>query len=375
MKLAFLAGANSIHSVRWIKFFADRGHNITWISLSPPTLEAEGLARRVDFHEITPSPLADISGLRAFLYLLPAVRKVRAILTRANPDILHVHSAGTYGLVGALAKFHPTVLTPWGSDILLASALKFPLVRYAVRHADACTCDGENTRSKLIELGADPSLISLIRFGTDVEKFSANTGKVSSNAASREVRIVSLRSLEPTYDIGTLLRAASLVAAQRPEAQFLIAGDGSLRKELERLAEDLGLIASGAVMFLGRIENAKLPDLLRSSDIYVSTSRSDSGLASSTAEAMACGLPVVVTNSGDNREWVEEGKGGFVVPCGDPNALAEKISYLMAHPEVRNVFGGANRARIERDNNYAREMEKVEKIYEKIIESGKTNRE
>lgn len=375
MKLAFLAGANSIHSVRWIKFFADRGHDITWISLSPPIPEAAELARRVHFHEVAPSPLADVNGPLSFLHIFPAVKKVRNILAHANPDVLHIHSAGTYGLVGALAKFHPTVLTPWGSDILLTSTLKLPLVRSIVRRADAYTCDGENTRAKLIELGADPSRISLVRFGTDMEKFSVNKGRVSSSGASREVRIISLRSLEPTYDIETMLRAASLVVTQRPEARFLIVGDGSMRNELERLAEHLGLMASGAVVFLGRIENNKLPDLLCSTDIYVSTSRSDSGLASSTAEAMACGLPVVVTDSGDNREWVEEGKGGFVVPCGNPKALAEKISYLIAHPEARGVFGAVNRARIERDNNYAREMEKVEKIYEKIIESGQTNRE
>jgi len=171
MKIAYLAGANSIHSVRWIKFFVSRGHEIIWISFAPSIPEAENLVKKVKFYEITPSPLADINGRFAIRYLPQAVKQIKGILRAERPDLLHVHSAGTYGLAAALANFHPAVLTPWGSDILLGGLIRKFSVMFIVDRADTYTCDGENTFQKLIGLGADREKIHLIRFGTDVEKF------------------------------------------------------------------------------------------------------------------------------------------------------------------------------------------------------------
>ncbi len=98
-------------------------------------------------------------------------------------------------------------------------------------------------------------------------------------------------------------------------------------------------------------------------DVYVSTSLSDAGLAASTAEAMACGLPVVITDFGDNRKWIEDGESGFIVPLKDPKALAEKIIYLLKNKDIRREFGMRNRKIIEEKNNYYREMEKMENSY------------
>ncbi len=362
MTLCFLAAANSIHSIRWIRYFAEHGHDIHWVSLAPPIPEAASLADHVHFHEVSPSPLADLSGRRAIFHLLPAVATLRRILRATKPEILHVHSAGTYGLVGALARFHPSILTPWGSDVLLTSRLVRPLLRFIVRSFDLLTCDGENTSRRLVELEVAPSKVRRIMFGTDVEQFKPATRPP--RGEERELTVVSLRSLEPIYDIETLLRAAAMVIARVPRARFLIAGDGSERTRLEVLARNLGLGAS--VTFLGRIENDTLPALLQRAHIYVSTALSDSGLAASTAEAMSCGLPAVVTDSGDNRAWVAEGEGGFVVPLKAPELLAQKIVALALDRKARKRFGAHNRKLIEERNNYHREMQKMEQLYEEI---------
>ena len=365
MHIAFLAAANSIHTIRWIRFFAERGHTITWISLAPPIPEAKELASKTSFFEITPSPLADIHGARGILYLPGTVTKVRGILADRKPDVLHIHSAGTYGLVGALAGFHPSILTPWGSDILLTSSLKKPLVRFVVRSADAYTCDGENTFKKLISFGASEKEIRFIRFGTDTRIFTPNAGMREKDKTA----VVSLRSLEPLYDIETLIRAAAIVSKEKGGIRFILAGEGSEKSRLEALARELGLMDSGVVRFIGRVSGDALVNTLRNADIYVSTSLSDSGLASSTAEAMACGLPVVVSDSGDNKEWVKENENGFVIPLRDPQALAEKIVWLTEHAPERAAFGAHNRALIEEKNDYMKEMGKVETLYESIAAS------
>jgi glycosyltransferase involved in cell wall biosynthesis len=82
---------------------------------------------------------------------------------------------------------------------------------------------------------------------------------------------------------------------------------------------------------------------------------------------MACGLPVVVTDFGDNRRWVRNGENGFVVPLKEPKALAEKIIYLLKHEDAKMEFGRRNREIIKEKNDYSKEMEKMEGIYEATI--------
>lgn len=358
MKLCFLAGANSIHSVRWISYFLEQGHGIVWISLAPPSSEANYVKERVSFYSIKPSPLADISGIKGLLFLPRTIRAVRTILKKERPDVLHVHSAGTYGLIGAYARFHPTILTPWGSDVLLSSWLKKIITRFIVKKSDFYTCDGENTLETLHKLGANPKHISVIRFGTDIHTFKPNPTRQENPST---ITVLSLRNHEPVYDIKTLIHSIPIVIKENARVRFVIAGDGSRRTELEQIAHTLHL--EGYVKFIGRISGTTLVHALQSSDIYVSTSLSDSGLAASTAEAMSSGLPVVVTDSGDNREWVSENLNGYIVPLGDYQALAECILLLSKNGKMRHTFGKNNRTLIEERNNYAKEMKKMESIY------------
>lgn len=150
-----------------------------------------------------------------------------------------------------------------------------------------------------------------------------------------------------------------------PEAKFIIGGDGSQRLELETLVESLGV--SSSVRFAGFIPNDQLPQYLASSDVYVSTSLSDGGLAASTAEAMSCELPVVVTDFGDNKEWVKEGINGFLVPLQDYQKLASRIIYLLRNKNDRIKFGQAGRKVIEGRNNFFVEMAKMEQLYKDLI--------
>jgi glycosyltransferase involved in cell wall biosynthesis len=369
LKILFLAASNSIHSVRWIKYFYEKGHEIIWVSLAPPIDEAKELISsakiqtssnnpNIKYYEIKPSPLSDINGSFAIRYLPSAVYQLKKIIQKEKPDLMHIHSAGTYGLVGALSGFKPIFLTPWGSDILLVSNFKKFFVKLSIRKADLFTCDGENTRQALINFGVKPEKIKMIRFGTDIEKFKPNYQLPTTNS---KPKIISLRNLEPVYDIETLIKAAEIVLKEFSDIEFQIIGDGSEREYLENLAKKLGVEKN--VKFLGKVQNQFIPEYLQSADIYVSTSLSDSGLAASTAEAMACGLPVVVSDSGDNKEWVKDFENGFVVPLRNPEILAEKILYLVKNEDERKKMSENNRKLIEEKNNYYKEMEKMEEIY------------
>lgn len=366
MKLCFLAGANSIHSKKWVKYFAERGHEVHWISL---TLSTEGDIGDVKLYLIRGLPLGRLYTLNLLLYAI----RVKRLITKIKPDILHAHYAGVNGVVGALSGFHPFVLTAWGSDVLTAakSKIKGPLVKFALNKADLITCDADHMQDAMARLGVDPKKIKLIYFGVDTHKFrpdERNEELRSKLGIVNSPTIISLRNLEPVYDVETLINSIPQVLTEVPEAKFVIAGRGSQENKLKGLAESLGV--SESIKFVGWISNDEAPQYLTSVDIYVSTSLSDAGLAASTAEAMACGLPVVITDSGENRKWVEDGKGGFIVPAKDAKILAEKIAYLLKNGDIGAEFGRIGRKVIEERNNYYKEMNKMENIYEALIKSG-----
>jgi glycosyltransferase involved in cell wall biosynthesis len=85
---------------------------------------------------------------------------------------------------------------------------------------------------------------------------------------------------------------------------------------------------------------------------------------------MACGLPVIITDFGDNANWVEENKNGFVIPARSPQALAEKIVYLCKHPLEREQIGMNNWLKISEEYNYYREMKKIAVVYSYLMNGG-----
>jgi len=150
-----------------------------------------------------------------------------------------------------------------------------------------------------------------------------------------------------------------------PNAKFIIIGTGTEENTLKKLTRRLNL--SNSVEFLGYISNIDLPKYLASSDIYVSTSLSDGGLATSTAEAMACGLPLVVTDFGDNSKWINNEINGYLVPLKNPKILAEKIVLLLKDPDNRTLFGQRNREIAVDKLDLHKGMNKVEAIYEELV--------
>jgi glycosyltransferase involved in cell wall biosynthesis len=305
---------------------------------------------------------------------MASIYRIKLLIKRTKPDILHAHYAINYGLFGALCNFRPFVITAWGSDVLIDPAARFlsmikkPIAKYALRKADLMTCDAKHMKEAMIKLGAAPEKIKVICFGIDTRKFSP--GEKSEKFRMElgihdSPTVISSRTLEPLYDIESLIRSIPLVLKEIPESKFVIAGKGSEEEGLRELAKSLGI--SDSVKFVGFIQNDKLPEYLNSMDVYVSTSLSDAGIAASTAEAMACGLPVIITDVADNRKWVENGVNGFIVPIRDPNCLAEKIIYLLKDETIRKKFGKINRKIIEERNNYYKEMEKMEDIYQELV--------
>lgn len=359
MKVCYIADASSPHSLIWISYFAAKGHKICWISASG--LDGD-LPPNTEFHQIKNAG----SKSAKIIFNIAAVRH---LVKKAKPDILHSHYAGVNGVLGWLSGFHPSVLTAWGSDILFAGKSFFarPLIGAALKDANLITCDAFHLKNEIIKFGIPEDKIKIINFGVETDIFlPANADKKLRErlGISGCPSVISLRSLEPVYDIPTLISAASIVAKKIRNVKFVIGGRGSSEGALKKMASDLGI--SRNVIFAGFIRRNDLPRWLNSFDLYVSTSLSDAGIASCTAEAMSCGKPVVISNSAENDKWISNGKNGFLFPARDAQKLAEMLIRLLSEAPDRKI-GLAGRQTIIEKKDYNNEMSKMEDLYEKLL--------
>jgi len=358
MKICYLADGESIHTKRWLEYFIKVGHEVHLISFNNPSING------IKFHKIT----THFPNLKfRYLFILNQVKKM---IRKINPDVLHSHYVLTNGFLGAYSGFHPFVVSVWGSDVLVSTNSRIYrwMVKFALKRTDLVTCDAEHIKEPLMKLGASPKKIILIYYGTDIKKFNP---KQRSKELRERLRIfdspmiISLRNLELIYDIKSLIASIPLVLKKIPETKFVIVGNGSQEAGLKRLAKSLGI--SNSIRFVGMIPNDEVPIYLASADVYVSTSLSDAGLASSTAEAMACELPVIITDFGDNRKWVEDGINGFLIPTKDPESLAKNIIYLLENKDIRIKFGKINRKIVKERLDYYKEMERMERFYKNLV--------
>ncbi|NKE73151.1 glycosyltransferase family 4 protein [Nitrospiraceae bacterium HYJII51-Mn-bac16s-1-B09] len=366
MRLCYIGNYANIHTRRWTGFFAQQGHEVHVISTTPVR---EDEVSSVKIHSLatyrTGNYLLDL--LLGLLSMFRRVADLKRLIHEIAPDVVHVHYITDAALFALLTGYRPIVLTAWGSDILVSpeqSWIRKQVVKYIVSKADLITCDADHMKRRIVDLGAAPDSVEIIFFGTDIERFQPkrrdNRLRLKVAPAGGPV-IISIRNLEPVYDIESMVRAVPFVCERFPTATFLIGGSGSLRGSLQDLTKELGIEQN--VLFLGSLSQEELPSYLASSDVYISTALSDGGISASTAEAMASGVPVVITDVGDNSQWVQDGMNGFLVPPKDPSSVAKRTIQLLEAADIRLRMGKRGRQEIMERNNLYTEMKKMEGLY------------
>lgn len=155
---------------------------------------------------------------------------------------------------------------------------------------------------------------------------------------------VMARHLEPAYNTACGLRAFRLILNDFDQAQLVVAGGGSERGAMERLADELGLAEH--VTFTGPVSNEQMTHLYDQADIYLNSSRVDNQPVS-ILEAFACGLPVVSTAAGGIPYLVQDGKDALLAPVDDSEDLAKQALRLLRDPELASRLAANGRVRAE----------------------------
>ncbi len=351
MRILFLSDARSYHTQRWVNYFVHQGHECFL-----GTLE-EG--RKTEAEEfLIPTRL-----LPNFLRYPLSAGRIRSIMERIRPELVNAHFVPSYGLVGAMLKFHPLVVSTWGSDVLISpgkSWLHGKRARYVLGKADLVTADAEATAEAICRLGVERDRVVVSPMGIERTLI-----RRPSREEKPHVVVLSNRKLEPVYDVGTLLKAIPVVMGRSPkEAKFVILGEGSQKGRLLNLA--IKLKVENHLEFGGVVPRAELLRLYQESDVYVSTSLSDS-TSVSLLEAMNFGLIPIVTDIPGNREWVEEGNSGFLFPTSSPQALADKIISTVNQPDRWGAFREANHGIIRSRAVWEDNMKAVEDRFSRLV--------
>ena len=154
---------------------------------------------------------------------------------------------------------------------------------------------------------------------------------------------------------------------RRDDVIFNIAGSGPELESLKKFVDKYSL--NKEIQFLGKLDSTELLNFYDTLDIYVSTSLSDGGIASSTAEAMFCSRPVIITDAAENNFWIEDGLNGRLFDCKDYLELSKIIIDLIDNKEVAINLGTRAKETIIDRNLYKNEMNKMQLIYKKIVEN------
>jgi glycosyltransferase involved in cell wall biosynthesis len=351
MRILFLSDAQTYHTQRWVNYFADRGH-----SCFLTTLDRGFETRAEEFFfpsKILPNYLK---------YPLSAI-SIKRLLEKTRPDLVNAHFVPSYGLTGALLKFHPLVVSTWGSDVLISPAkswLRRKRARYVLKKADLVTADAQVSAEAIYRLGVEKSRVVVSPMG--IEK--ALLGR-SQKQEKPHFLVLSNRKLEPLYDVATLIKAIPLVIKQaKREIRFVILGEGSQKSRLLNLA--IKLKVETHLEFRGVVSREQLIKTYQDSNIFVSTSLSDS-TSVSLLEAMNFGLIPLVTDIPGNREWVHEGKNGFLFPTSEPEVLAQKIIHLIDHSDCWSDFHRENQGIIKSRAVWEDNMESIENRFKQLV--------
>ena len=295
------------------------------------------------------------------------VRWLREIIISEQVDVVHAHqySPMVYSVLAAFWNRKLTIIyTEHGRTYPEERRWKRTLVNPLIaRRIDNIVSISENTRKAMIDYDKLPAgRIRVIHNGVD---FNLVRGTANISEKRRELEIPdgydvvgTAARLDEVKNLPMMLRAMQHVVANSPKTLLLIAGTGILENRLKKLSRELGI--ENNLRFVGLRHD--LPDLMKIFNIFLLSSFTE-GVSITLLEAMANGIPTVVTDVGGNPEVVVNGETGYLVPLGDDTMMASKILELIDHPKVAGEMGAKGMERVAKNFSFSRMMISYLEVY------------
>lgn len=295
--------------------------------------------------------------------------KVHTILKNENPDVINIHTPvpGLGNIFSIFSGKIPIVITyHTGSmrkkkifpDLFVWLYEHGPLQLF-LRRANKIVCASDFVRFDFLKKYIYKS--STITPAVDSDTFKPD--EIKKSLRPRVIFVAGLNRSEQYKGLQVLIDAVKKVSETVPTIELVVVGDGDMQNEYERRAKNLGLNEN--VIFTGRLGREKIVEEYQKAHVFALPSANEN-FSLAVLEAMSTALPVIASNVGGLPALVSDNKNGFLIAPEDSVALADKISKLIANPNIRNTFGAKGRSKVLECFSWDRRSSQYDEVFKSV---------
>ncbi len=361
MKIIYFSLDYTPHDHRFLSALSQSDHDVYYVRLQTGPRQTESRPVPENIHIV---PWAGGQKIFAWKDLPRLTFDFRRLTREIKPDLIHAGPIQTCAFIAVLSGFRPILTMSWGFDLMkdVHRGRWWELAtRFTLQRSTFFTSDAQVTRDMAVKYGMKPGKTVVFPWGVDLNHFTPKNWKT--RKTENGITLFCNRSWEANYGVDVLARAFVRVAQQREDVSLMLLGGGSMGGDIRKILINGGV--EGRVSFPGHIKNDELPRFYHLADLYISPSHVD-GSSVSLMEALACGLPCLVSDIPANKEWVFEGENGWLFHDGDHNELAAKILKAIELREKLPEVGRAARVTAEKKANWPENARVLLEIYEKL---------
>lgn len=363
-RLIFFSRDFTTHDHRFLSGLAGSSYETYFLRLERRGTQIEDPPIPPGIHSITWSGgKSPYSFSRAPLLLL----ELRQLIKELTPDLIHAGPIQSCAFLAALSGFQPLISMSWGYDLLQDADRSWiwrKMTQYTLSRSTRLITDCQTVSEKARFLGMPDEKIVTFPWGVDLKKFTPSSNPPGKD---RQFTLLSTRSWEPMYGMDVLARGFAKAAQQIQGLRLLLLGNGSQSAYLKQILDRAGVL--NQVVFPGQVDQGDLPRYYHEADLYLSASHVD-GSSVSLMEALACGLPVLVSDIPGNQEWVKPGVNGWLFRDGDADDLANKILMAVEQRQTFPSMGSAARQVAETKADWSKNFSLLLDAYEMVLREG-----
>ncbi len=360
MRIIYFSKSYTPHDYRFLSSLSKTEHEIFYLKLEANKRQVEDRPVPENVEQIL---WAGGQGEFRWKDLPRLVMDFRRVVKEIRPDLVHAGPIQNCAFITALSGFRPFLAMSWGYDLVMDADKSMWLqwvTRYTLKRAAFFTSDANVSRDKAVAFGMDPKKTVIFAWGTEIGHF---VPKKDERRRKKEITLFCSRTWEPIYGVDVLAKAFVKVAQVNPDVNLVLLGGGSQGAKLRQTLMNGGVLER--VHFGGQVGQKDLPRWYHLSDIYISPSHVD-GSSVTLMEALASGLPCLVSDIPGNKEWVEDGVNGWLFRDGDVNDLAAKILYAIENRKSFKKIGAAARQTAEQKADWTKNFGKLLAAYDQI---------
>lgn len=300
-------------------------------------------------------------------------RHLHNYMTSNSIDVIHAHYFHSGGFLAHASGFQPTIISSWGSDILVGPKkypYYIPLIRKALNSATIIQTASEMS-AKIIcqKYLVDERKIFVTSWGADTDLFKPDldSARLREELGIPEGFIIlSFRALDSFYRIDLIIQAFKTIYEKHKDVSLVIGNDGPQRMYLENLCRDLGI--SNRVFFTGKVFSTKMARLFALADIYIQCPKAD-GVSVSALQALASGLPIIANNVGETQAIVKHELTGLLLDDSPkPQPYAAALNFLLENENMRKNMAKESRRLSKSKHDRRKIFDKFENLYSALAQ-------